>query len=85
MTRLWPGGEAIEVWGEDGVPEGFVWQGTLHRVRQVCNLWRIHTCWWDPHAVVWREYLKVITESGLLCQIYRDLIGKEWYLSRLYD
>ena len=85
MTRLWPGREAIEVWGRDCVPEGFVWQGTSHPVRQVCNFWRIHTCWWNPHALVWREYLKVITESGLLCQIYRDLIGEKWYLSRLYD
>ncbi|MBN1642692.1 MAG: hypothetical protein JXA09_15765 [Anaerolineae bacterium] len=85
MTRLWPSGEAIDVWGKEVDLEGFVWQGTPHRVRQVCNTWRIHTFWWDPHALVQREYVKVITESGLLCQIYRDLISGTWYLSRLYD
>ncbi len=85
MTRLWPRGEAIVTWGGDETPAGFTWQGTAHRIRRVCNRWRVHTRWWEPGQVVWREYVKVTTDSGLLCQIYRDLIAGGWFLSRLYD
>ncbi|MFZ5915476.1 MAG: hypothetical protein ACOYZ7_00905 [Chloroflexota bacterium] len=79
MTRLWPDGEPIEVWGETDAPTGFTWAGADHRVVEVCNRW------WQPDETVWREYLKVVTGSGLLCLLYHDLIGGGWLLARLYD
>jgi hypothetical protein len=85
MTRLWPKGEAIEVWGEEETPEGFVWQGAPHQTVDVCNRWRVHTRWWEPDQAIWREYLKVTTDTGLLCLLYRDLHTGRWYLARLYD
>ena len=91
MTRLWPEGEAVEVWGGADVPDGFRWQGTAHEVAAVCNRWRIHTLWWQPgrksgtDGAVWREYVKVTTGSGLLCLLYRDLLGGGWFLARVYD
>ena len=87
MTRLWPEGEAVQVWVttvEDG-PEEFIWQGTIHHVKEVCNRWRVHTRWWEPGQVVWREYLKVATDTGLLCLLYQDLLSGEWFLARVYD
>lgn len=96
MTRLWPKGEAIETWGGQETPAGFIWQGASqgghlagsHRILGICNRWRIHTNWWNPTSggsAVWREYLKVTTDQGLLCLIYRDLIKGNWFLARVYD
>ena len=85
MTRLRPKGEAIRIWERDGVPEGFMWQGASHHILEVCNRWRVHTRWWEPGERVWRDYLKVATDSGLLCQLYNDRIKGGWFLSRLYD
>lgn len=102
MTRLWPGGEAVEVWGDGETPSGFRWQGASHNVAAVWNRWRIHTNWWQPDrapggrpgppppapspvpAHVCREYVKVTTDTGLLCLLYRDGAGC-WFLARVYD
>ncbi len=34
---------------------------------------------------VWREYVKVATDTGLLCLLYRDLHDGGWFLARVYD
>ena len=84
MTRLWPGGERIAVWGGDEPPAGLVAEGQCHRIVEVCNHWRIHTRWWEAEAV-WREYWKMTTDTGLLCLLYHDLRTGNWFLARLYD
>ncbi len=85
MTRLWPEGEPVEMWGREETPGGFEWQGEPHRILELCNRWRVHTRWWEPEQAIWREYLKVATDTGLLCLIYRDLLKGGWFLARLYD
>ena len=85
MTRLWSEGEAVDTWGEEDTPAGFFWQGGRHSIKEVCNRWRVHTRWWEPDRVVWREYLKVATGTGLLCLLYQDLIAGGWFLARVYD
>ena len=100
MTRLWPEGEPVEVWGGEEraspdaeTPSGFTWQGAPHRILEVCNRWRVHTRWWEPDEAivrlrltnVWREYVKVTTDTGLLCLLYRDLLRGGWFLARIYD
>jgi hypothetical protein len=85
VTRLWPEGEPLEVWGGEERPAGFAWRGAAHPIEAICNRWRIHTRWWELDEVVWREYLKVTTDTGFLCLLYRDLLGGGWFLARLYD
>ena len=85
MARLWPEGQAVSVWGGEDTPAGFAWQGALHSVQETCNRWRIHTRWWEPGQAVWREYVKVTTDTGLLCLLYRDLPAGGWFLARVYD
>lgn len=85
MTRLWPEGEPVEIWGEEEALSGFVWQGTSHRVVETCNRWRVHTRWWEPDKAIWREYIKVATGTGLLCLLYQDLLKGDWFLARVYD
>ena len=85
MTRLWPEGEPVEIWGEEESLSGFVWRGTSHRVVETCNRWRVHACWWEPDKAIWREYVKVATGTGLLCLLYQDLLKGRWFLARVYD
>ena len=85
MTRLWPKGVGVETWGDPDTPAGFAWQGVPHRIVEICNRWRVHTRWWESGEPLWRAYLKVTTDSGLLCMLYHDLVGGGWFLSRLYD
>lgn len=85
MTRLWPEGEPVRIWGVAERPEGFTWQGMAHLIQEVCHRWRVHTRWWEPDQEVWREYLKVTTDTGLLCLLYRDLRLGGWFLARVYD
>jgi hypothetical protein len=75
----------VQVWGAEFSPEGFRHQGSPHDITNICNRWRVHTRWWEPAESVWREYLKVVTNTGLLCLIYHDLQSDGWFLSRLYD
>jgi hypothetical protein len=86
MTRLWPDGERLAVWGgEETTPAGFSWQGMAHTFQSVHNRWRVHTRWWAPEGALWREYIKVTTDTGLLCLLYRDLNEGGWFLARVYD
>jgi hypothetical protein len=85
VTRLWSEGEAIETRGEEEMLAGFAGQGTSHHVLEVCNRWRVHTRWWEPGEAIWREYVKVTTDTGLLCLLYRDLLDGSWFLARIYD
>jgi hypothetical protein len=85
MTRLPPGGEPIAVWDGKAAPEGFDWRGVQHRILEISNRWRVDTRWWEPGQRVARDYLKVITDTGHLCLIYRDARSGGWFLARLYD
>lgn len=90
--------------GDSDASWGFVWRGVSHRIVDVYNCWRIHTNWWQQGLPVsalsplrggtWREYLKVTTDSGLLCLLFCDLEAEQgtsaerrgsWYLARIYD
>ena len=45
--------------------------------------WKVEGSWWD--RTVSREYWKVVLNSALLCELYRDLASKEWFVERIYD
>jgi len=84
MSRLWPGGDPIEVEVSlDGLPRSFCWRGVRREVAGVANRWRVRTGWWVEEA--WREYFKLTTCDGLLCTIYHDLNAGAWFCARLYD
>ena len=85
MTHLWPDGEPVETWGDADEPDGFVWQSAPHTILAVGNRWQVHTRWWEPERMIWRKYLKVTTDSGLLCLLCRDVPTGRWFLARLYD
>jgi hypothetical protein len=85
MTRLLTEGETVQVWGPEEAPEGFFWRGEPHRIEGVSNRWQVHTRWWEAGEVVWREYYKVTTDRGVLCELVHDRLRGEWRVGRVYD
>jgi hypothetical protein len=85
VTLLLREPERLETWGAEDMPEGFFWWGVAHNILQVCNSWRVHTRWWEPREMVWRDYVKVVTDRKLLCVIYHDLQDGGWFMYRIYD
>ena len=86
MTRLWGEGAAIAVaTNEAGQPTRLQWQGRVHRVQRIHQVWQVDTDWYDEAGQIRRAYWTVTTTSGLLCVLYQDLMQNRWYLSKIYD
>ena len=84
MTRLWPDGIPVNVeHGTDGTPVSFIWDGKTHRVTEVPNQWWVDADWWSGRK--WRAYYKLTTDTGMLVEVYRNLLTEKWFLQRLYD
>lgn len=83
MTYLWFPAMRIEVILLDHQPDQFLWNARLHRVRWITKQWRVDVEWWRMR--VWRDYYKLVTDSGLLVIVYCDLLDHSWYLQQLFD
>lgn len=84
MSKLFR--EAIRLEVEEGFqhkPIAFLYKGRRERVRGTLKRWRVVQGWWK--RPVTREYFQVKTESGTVCELYRDLLTGVWYLQRVYD
>jgi hypothetical protein len=55
----------------------------LDQVEQVLS-WIVEVEWWTSEPVS-REYRLVVVRGQLLCEIYRDRAGGDWYAERVYD
>lgn len=58
--------------------------GTLHRVLSVSDFWNVRGRWWDADEEEERNYLRVVTDRGLL-EIYQRLGEGSWHLARRSD
>lgn len=84
MTFFWPDGLPVAVEADSRwVPRRLTWQARVHGVEMIVDRWRVDEEWW--YARVWREYFTVITDTGLLIDVFHDLKTDTWYLQRLYD
>ena len=85
MSRLLESPAPAQVAVEAGIPAKVHMAGTRRAVLRVCARWRVESDWW--RTPVSREYWKL--ELGgpaeVLCDLYRDCLTGEWWLSRLYD
>lgn len=78
--------QAIRLEVEEGIqhkPIAFLYKGRRERIGETLKRWRIVQGWWK--RAVEREYLQIRTESGIVCELYRDLLTGVWYLQRIYD
>ena len=85
MTRLQAEPLQIQVKADENTnfPLSFQWEGRQHRVKAVVQYWQIDMDWWLVQ--IWRDFFKVITDTGLLATIYYDLIAGCWMFQRMYD
>jgi hypothetical protein len=66
-----------------GVPLTLARNGETQRVTKVYQNWRVAEEWWGKEIT--RNYFRVKTNKGLVCDIYRDMPAGGWYLSGIYD
>lgn len=84
MARLLEKPEELRVRvNVQGVPLTIVRDGEKLRITKVYEQWRVTEEWWGKE--VSRNYFKVKTNKGLVYDIYRDMPGGNWYLSKVYD
>lgn len=83
MSYLWIPALPIHMQLSEGQPQAFLWRKRRHQVTWVAQRWRVDTEWWE--ARVWREYYKLVTDTGLLVVVYEDLLVSGWYLQQVMD
>ena len=66
-----------------GVPLTLARDGEKQRVTKVYQRWQTVEEWWGKEIT--RNYFRVKTNKGLVCDIYRDMPGGNWYLSRIHE
>jgi len=84
MSKLFKDAIRLEV--EEGSrhkPVAFIYKRRRARVRETLKQWRVVQGWWK--RPVEREYFQVKTESGTICELYRDLLTGAWHLQRIHD
>lgn len=83
MTYLWIPALPIAMQTDEARLVSFMWEGRRHRVRRVARRWRVDVEWWRGR--VWRDYYKLLTDTGLLVIVFHDLLDGRWYLQQLFD
>jgi hypothetical protein len=84
MARLFRQPQQINVKTNDlGEPVTIHRGGRRDRVVSAGKRWRVNENWWRQE--VSREYFQIETASGLVAEIYRDMLSGSWYLHRIYD
>lgn len=66
-----------------GVLIGLKRNGHREKIVGIYEHWRLADEWWGQN--VERDYFRVRTSRGLVCDIYRDIQSNHWYLERIYD
>lgn len=95
MTRRY--GQVIAVTSTGHAPTGFRWNGVAYRVVEVLATWHLRDRWWETgtagEAVAGasilpasdRHYWRVRCASGLICEVYHDMVSDAWVLDCVYD
>lgn len=83
MSYLWIPALSIELRLHEGEPVEFQWHGKIHCILRITRHWRVDVEWWRLR--IWRDYYKVVTNTGLLAVVYYDLLDEQWYLQQVYD
>ena len=84
MNKLFHEAITLEVKeNTDHRPISFLHKGRKESVEEICEQWRVSREWWK--SAVDREYFRVRTVRGIICEMYRDLLTGAWYLQRICD
>lgn len=66
-----------------GLPISITRNGRRERVAAIYEHWRLADEWWGNE--VERDYFRIKTSAGSVCDIYRDTPANQWYLSKIHD
>jgi len=66
-----------------GTPLTLARNGAKQRVTRVYESWQKVEEWWGKEVT--RNYFRVKTSKGLVCDIYRDTPDGGWFLSRVHQ
>jgi len=66
-----------------GTPLTLARNGEKQRVTKVYQHWQAVEEWWGKE--ISRNYFRVKTNKGLVCDIYRDMPDDIWYLSHIHE
>jgi len=66
-----------------GIPLTLARNGDKQRITSVYEKWRTEEEWWGKEMS--RHYFRVKTNKGMVCDIYRDMPGGNWYLLCIHD
>ena len=66
-----------------GIPLTLARNGDKQRITRVYEKWRTKEELFGREMS--RHYFRVKTNKGMVCDIYRDMPGGGWYLSRIHD
>jgi hypothetical protein len=84
MSRLFQQAVKLEVKESDQhEPIAFMYKGRIEKINNLVKRWRITQGWWK--RAIEREYFQIETQTGAICELYRDLLTEVWYLQRIYD
>lgn len=90
MRLFDPGLPIVVTADEEGRPM-FRWNGEPHHVESIEEVCEPKLDWWAVTGELHRVYFLVVTNQGLICEVYRDEAGGEgrepgsWWMARLYD
>jgi hypothetical protein len=66
-----------------GTPLTLARNGEKQRVTRVYESWQKVEEWWGKEIT--RNYFRVKTNKGMVCDIYRDMPDGSWFLSRIHE
>lgn len=66
-----------------GTPLTLARNGDRQRITRVYEKWRTEDELFGREMS--RHYFRVKTSKGMVCDIYRDMPGDNWYLLRIHD
>ena len=88
MSRLY--GDRVLVTEQRSDVRCVIWRGRTYRVKDVLSRWHLYDRWWnDPMSVSFdstdgdkgdRQYCRLESSSGLLCDVYFDAAVQGWFL-----
>ena len=67
----------------EGTPLTIAKNGKTERVTRIYQHWHAFEQLWAQEIL--KDYFRVRTSKGFICDIYRDAISNTWYLSRICD
>jgi hypothetical protein len=86
MSHLWDEPKEIHVSVDaSGRPRWFVWHGRKHGVSVVGQPEIVEADWWSEAGEVRRQYIPIVTDTGLKCDIYFDFLTESWWMASVYD